>query len=154
MHRERFLRHRGLADPNMHHGTCVTHVPWCMSGSLTSGFLWSWWQGKRSRHSRRMRNPQFYVSCKRPIVEVEESAVTYIQFLCITSVALMVKTKMHSIPVHDIQPWRLKTFDLQLIEHLKTFRNGNCFNIHSFQLMSLHTYKKRTTFTCLKYFIH
>ena len=21
----------------MHHGTCVTHVPWCMSGSLTCG---------------------------------------------------------------------------------------------------------------------
>ena len=25
------------------------------------------WRGKRSRHSRRMRNPQFYVSGKRPI---------------------------------------------------------------------------------------
>ena len=24
-------------DPGMHHGTCVTHVPWCMSGSLTRG---------------------------------------------------------------------------------------------------------------------
>ena len=23
----------------MHHGTCVTHVPWCMPGSLTRGFL-------------------------------------------------------------------------------------------------------------------
>ena len=29
------------SDPDMHHGTCVTHVPWSMSGSLTSGFLWS-----------------------------------------------------------------------------------------------------------------
>ena len=47
----------------------VTHVPWCMPGSLTSGFLWSWWRRKRSRHSRRMRNPQFYVSGKRPVVE-------------------------------------------------------------------------------------
>ena len=26
-----------LSDPGMHHGTCVTHVPWCMSGSLTHG---------------------------------------------------------------------------------------------------------------------
>ena len=26
------------------------------------------WRGKRSRHSRRMRNPQFYISAKRPIV--------------------------------------------------------------------------------------
>ena len=34
------------SDPNMHHGTCVTHVPWCMPGSLTSGFLWSRRRGK------------------------------------------------------------------------------------------------------------
>ena len=60
-----------VSDPDMHHhGTCVTHVPWCMPGSLTSGFLiWSWWLGERSWHSRRMRNPQFYVSGKRPMVE-------------------------------------------------------------------------------------
>ena len=57
-----------VTDPDMHHGTCVTHVPWCMLGSLTGGFLWIWWLGKRSRHSRRMRNPQFYVSGKRPMV--------------------------------------------------------------------------------------
>ena len=57
-----------VSDPDMHHGTCVTHVPWCMPVSLTSGFLWSRWRGKRSRHSRRMRNPQFYISGKRPMV--------------------------------------------------------------------------------------
>ena len=39
--RERFPRHRGVSDPDMHHGTCVMHVPWCMPRSLTSGFLWS-----------------------------------------------------------------------------------------------------------------
>ena len=53
-----------VRDPDMHHGTCVTHVPWCMPGSLTSGFLLSRWRGKRSRRSRRMRNPQ---SGKRPM---------------------------------------------------------------------------------------
>ena len=26
-----------VSDPGMHHGTCVTHVPWCMLGSLTRG---------------------------------------------------------------------------------------------------------------------
>ena len=56
-----------VTDPGMHHGTCVTHVPWCMPESLTSGFLWNWRRGKRSRHSRRMRNLQFCVSGKRPI---------------------------------------------------------------------------------------
>ena len=38
-------------NSDMHHGTWVTHVPWCMSGSLTCGFLWSRWRGTRSRHS-------------------------------------------------------------------------------------------------------
>ena len=40
--RERFPRHRLrgktlVRDPDMHHGTIVTHVPWCMSGSLNCG---------------------------------------------------------------------------------------------------------------------
>ena len=39
---QRFLRHRRqgtplVNDPGMHHGTCVTHVPWCLLGSLTRG---------------------------------------------------------------------------------------------------------------------
>ena len=35
-----------VSDPDMHHGTCVTHVPWCMPGSLNSGFLWNWRRGE------------------------------------------------------------------------------------------------------------
>ena len=27
-----------VSDPDIHHGMCVTHSPWCMPGSLTSGF--------------------------------------------------------------------------------------------------------------------
>ena len=45
-------------DPDMHHGTCGTHVPWRILGSLTISFLWSRWRGKRYRNSRCMRNPQ------------------------------------------------------------------------------------------------
>ena len=56
-----------VSIPDMHHGTCVTHVPWCMPGSLTSGFLWSRWRGKRSR---RVRNLQCYVSGNRPMYYV------------------------------------------------------------------------------------
>ena len=56
-----------VSDPGMHHGTCVTHVPWCTPRSLTKGFLRCRWRGKRSRHFRRMRNPQLYISGKRPI---------------------------------------------------------------------------------------
>ena len=54
-----------ISDPDMHHDTCVTHVPWYMPGSLTSGSLWSRWREKRSR---RMCNAQFYVSGKMSMV--------------------------------------------------------------------------------------
>ena len=34
----RLLQRKPLvSDPGMHHGTCVTYVPWCMSGSFTRG---------------------------------------------------------------------------------------------------------------------
>ena len=56
-----------VSDPGMHHGTSVAHMPWCMPGLLISVFLWSRWWGKCSRHSRGMRNLQFYVSGKTPI---------------------------------------------------------------------------------------
>ena len=37
-----------VSDPDIHHATCAPHEPRCRSGSLTSGFLWSRWRGKRS----------------------------------------------------------------------------------------------------------
>ena len=33
-----FSRPPLVSDPDMHHGTCVAHVPWRMPGSQTSGF--------------------------------------------------------------------------------------------------------------------
>ena len=71
-----------VSDPDMHHGTCVTHVPWCMSWSLISGFLWSRWRGKRSR---RMRNTQFCVSGKRPIIIDEGGNLNAIVILFLSS---------------------------------------------------------------------
>ena len=35
--RHRLQRKPLVSDCGMHHGTCVTHVPWCISGSLTRG---------------------------------------------------------------------------------------------------------------------
>ena len=35
--RHRLQRKPLVSDPGMHHGTYVTHIPWCMSGSLTRG---------------------------------------------------------------------------------------------------------------------
>ena len=45
-----------VSDPGMHLGTCVTHVPWCMSGSLVRG------SGENV-----LGNPKFYTSGKRPV---------------------------------------------------------------------------------------
>ena len=60
--RERFprLRLQRKLLVSMPHGTCATPV-------MHVGIANPWWRGKRSRHSWRMRNPQFYVSGKRPI---------------------------------------------------------------------------------------
>ena len=73
-----------VSDPDIDHGTCVTHVSWCMSGTLTCCFLWSQWWGKYSRHSWRMRNPQFYLSDKRPItwVNVDQDHRCHMASLC------------------------------------------------------------------------
>ena len=35
--RHRLQRKPRVSNPGMYLGTCVTHVPWCMSGSLTRG---------------------------------------------------------------------------------------------------------------------
>ena len=72
-----------VSDNDMHHGTWVTHVPWCMPGSLTSGLLWSWWRGKHSRHSWRMRNSQFYVSSKRPMACMFQGLSSYWYISCV-----------------------------------------------------------------------
>ena len=56
-----------VSNPGMHYGTCGTHVPWCMPGSLTSGFLWSRWWGKTFPAFPAHAQPPFYVFGKRPI---------------------------------------------------------------------------------------
>ena len=65
-----------LSYTDMHHGTCVTHAPWCKPGSLTSSFLWSRRREKHSRHFRCMHNPQFCIFGKRPMDKLTMNHVT------------------------------------------------------------------------------
>ena len=58
--RQRLQRKPLVSDPGMHHDMCVTHV-------VHVGIVNSQWWWKRSRHSRCMHNPQFYVSDQRPM---------------------------------------------------------------------------------------
>ena len=64
-----------VSDPDMYHGTCVTHVPWCMPGSLTSGFLWNRRRGKTFPAFPAHAHPQFYVSGKRPMMALSGYAM-------------------------------------------------------------------------------
>ena len=91
-----------VSDPDMHHDTCVTLVPWCMPGSLTSGFLQSRWQGKRSRDSRRMRNPKFCVSGKRPIVNHHRDGLSSSFFLASYWIAQSVCERAFHLLKQDI----------------------------------------------------
>ena len=58
---------------------CVMHVSWCMPGSLTGGFLWSWRRGKNSPHFRCIRNQQFYVSGMRPVLGVGDNEHSWVR---------------------------------------------------------------------------
>ena len=111
--RERFSPPPRVSYPEMHNGTCVTHVPWCMPGSLTSGFLWSRWRGNRSRHSRRMRNPQFYVSVKRPIAGISKMKLA-IQLLEVIEMANRSNLKVSSCDVYICQGIHLVLFRFEI----------------------------------------
>ena len=58
--RRRLQRKPLVSDPRMHNGTCVTHVPWCMPGSLTRG------AGKTFPAFPAHAHPQLYVSARGP----------------------------------------------------------------------------------------
>ena len=64
---ERFLHHRLQTKPlvrrSRHASRHVRHTRAVIHVEIANPR----WRGKRSRHSRRMRNPQFYVSDKMPI---------------------------------------------------------------------------------------
>ena len=107
--REGFHRHCGLAISTCI--TCVTHLPRCMPWSLTTGFLRSRWQGKRSRHSRCMRDPEFYASGKRP-VELSSSVVR--KFVVVPSVSC------RSSVTRIISYLGMKSWDLHVCDRAST----------------------------------
>ena len=98
--RERFPHPRRLEIP-----TCITARASrtcrdAMPGSLTCVFLWSWWLGKRSRHSRRMRNPQFYLFGKRFHVMVSSwSTILWQQmpYYCVANHTIKSSTAWHAM---------------------------------------------------------
>ena len=134
------------SNPDMHHGTCVTHVPWCMPGSLTSGFLWSRWRGKRSRHSRRMRNPQFCVSGKRPMGNLKLLAAPQQDDLQCLAPRLPGQSiwfasyrpsglTLHIVPAPSLQPG---DYNVSIIQWVRPQRNGWHFADDIFKRILIH----------------
>ena len=103
--RERFSRHRIqrkplVSDPGMHHGTCVTHVPWCMSGSLT--------RGGGENVPGIPGNSKFYVSDKRPMTTHVLELVNIYQSIWFEKKWFRCTTKKASKPgVTDLAPMPL-----------------------------------------------
>ena len=60
--RDRLQRKPLVNDPDMHHGTCVTHVPWYACRDRLAAVA-----GKTFPAYPAHAHPQFYVSDKRPI---------------------------------------------------------------------------------------
>ena len=58
-----------VSDPEMHHSTSTTHVPWYMTESPASGFLWSQWRGKGSRLSCACAARKFTYQVRGPLLE-------------------------------------------------------------------------------------
>ena len=121
-----------VSQPDMHHDTCVRHVSWCMPGSLTSGFLWSQWRGKCSRHSR-MRNPQFYVSGKRLMAWVSwrlQSPTTQL-FVCLLSFSQWGSVYYFLIEIDWLIDWIFLTKYMQIINEIS---NGTIFLDYTYKI--------------------
>ena len=59
-----------VSDPGMRHGASVTHVLWCIPGSLNSGFLWSRWRENVPGIPGSCVIHNFAVSGKRPMAYI------------------------------------------------------------------------------------
>ena len=97
-------------------------------------FLLSRWRGKRSRHSRRMRNPQFYVSGKRSITKnsqpkqrkAEQNEVHVLwDILCQTLSDITITSQImgNSTVCSTVYSWCIK-------ENTKAHVTGLCEGIH------------------------
>ena len=101
-----------ISDASMHHGMCmgilcqiaVTYMPWYMPGYLTSSFLLRWCRGNHCRHSWHTRNPQFYVSGKRPIHLCSHRWWSHVECRCVNQSCVSTNTLWSSCDVDPKRP--------------------------------------------------
>ena len=69
-------------DTDMHRGTCVTQMLWCMPGTQTSSFLWNRWRGKRYRHSCTCTTRNFMYLVRGPCTQWHQPCSWTIIYAC------------------------------------------------------------------------
>ena len=89
-YRERFPRHRQrkplVSHHGMHHGTCVTHVMWCMSGSPTRGG-----EKKIARHPWRMPKRKFAYLVRGPFLGDGSDYTSFRQLMVVRSLWILMQ---------------------------------------------------------------
>ena len=75
-----------VSDPDVHHGTCVTHVPWCMPEIANQGFYFKIGGGENvpGIPGTTLRNLQCWVSGKRPMLSISFYTQQLSSWLCMT----------------------------------------------------------------------
>ena len=69
-----------------------------MTHARTRSFLWSRSRGKRFRHPRRMRNPQLYVSGKRPTLNTQFLELSHLYKTISTRISIT--TALRTVLIH------------------------------------------------------
>ena len=81
-----------VSDPSMHHGTCFTHVPWCMLGSLTHG-------GRENIPGilSSCAKCNFYIFGKRPMKQLTYGVEVLYSLLCRPVVHTVTLRQQHEL---------------------------------------------------------
>ena len=135
MRREYRERAPRVSDPDMYHCTCVTHVPWCMSGSLTSRVFSKVSGGENVPGPlRRMRNQQLYISGERSMWFVWKEKTPYLLELDMLIVRYALSCNLASFQL-DIDSQLVLTvwyhdYFKTMLRHLMGFLNLRIFGKH------------------------
>ena len=130
-----FQRKPLVSDPGMHHSTCVPHVPWCMSGSLTCGD-----GGKRSR---RMRTRNFAYLARGPWHQPPQKCSSPGAVVVVKSSVYCLPTLDATYPVKPMSQDSLQTWSHVLKTYVGVFKIlVNVFKAYGMSLRHLYNILK------------
>ena len=90
--RRRLQRKPLVSDPSMHHGTCVTHVPWCMCVKHVP-----WCMSESLTRHRKKTFPAFPAHAQPPILRIWHGAFWKFRYLIKRTIATKSSNELHRI---------------------------------------------------------